>query len=275
MCGEYHDKMVRELSTTIVQCDEIWNYLYAKAKNVSTAINPLKEAGSLWTWVALDADSKLTISYLAAKRDYNCAVAFLSDLRARLENRVQINTDAHKPYPKAIRAVFGKAVDYAQIIKVFPRGTVVNNEQGNISRKPVGSKKHRVIGRPKKSKVSTSYVERHNLTMRMSMRRYTRKTNGFSKKYENHVFMLNIYSVYYNFCRIHDSLKVTPAMHAGLTDTCYDVGFIVDLLEKKENEKVRTRGSYKKRGNSKWLTTEKSYGNGTRLEQKAEKLSYP
>ena len=197
------------------------------------------------TWTALDADSKLIISYLVGGRDSGYALEFLEDVKSRLANRVQLTTDGHKAYLEAMEDAFGGDVDYAQLVKIY--GDAPKSEQRRYSSSEcTGIRRSRISGNPDPTHISTSYVERQNLTMRMSMRRFTRLTNAFSKKIDNHIHMLSLYFVYYNFCRIHKTMKVTPAMEAGLTDTLLDIGFILDLIDARQAKPTK-RGPYKKR----------------------------
>ena len=229
-CAEYHHNTVRDVHAKRVQCDEIWSFCYAKKKNVKYAVAAPKGAGDVWTWTALDSDSKLIISYLVGGRDSGYALEFMDDVRARLADRVQLTTDGHRAYLEAVEGTFGGDVDYAQLVKLY--GNAPKDEQIRYSPATcIGARREQVSGQPVREDVSTSHVERHNLTMRMSMRRFTRLTNAFSKKIDNHIHALSLYFVYYNFCRIHKTLKVTPAMQAGLTDTLHDMGFIVDLID--------------------------------------------
>lgn len=229
-CAEYHDQAVREVKSRRVQCDEIWSFCYANRKNVEDAVSAPDSAGDVWTWTALDSDSKLIISHLVGGRDSGYALEFMDDVRSRLANRVQLTTDGHRPYLDALEEAFGNDVDYAQLVKLY--GDVPKSEQRRYSPSAcIGAKRKKVNGHPDRRHVSTSHVECHNLTMRMSMRRFTRLTTAFSKKIDNHIHALSLYFVYYNFCRIHKSLKVTPAMQAGLTDKLYDIVFIVGLVE--------------------------------------------
>ncbi|MXZ45172.1 MAG: transposase [Gammaproteobacteria bacterium] len=248
VCAEFHHNTVRDVKSKRVQCDEIWSFCYAKQKNVSTAKDAPEGAGDVWTWTALDADSKLIISYLVGGRDSGYALEFLDDVAKRLADRVQLTTDGHKAYLYAVPEAFQYDVDYAQLVKIY--GDSPEDDKRYSSSQCVGARKSRILGRPDPAHISTSYVERQNLTMRMSMRRFTRLTNAFSKKIDNHIHMLSLYFVHYNFCRIHKSLRITPAMKAGLTDTAHDLGFIVDMIEQRENAKSRKRGKYKPRKKS-------------------------
>jgi len=233
VCDAFHDEKVRGVAAKRVQCDEIWSFVAAKAKNVATMKAPIEGSGDVWTWTALDADTKLIVSWLAAGRDGEYAMAFMDDLASRLTNRVQLTTDGHKAYLEAVEGAFGCDVDYAILNKIY--GTVPEAAKGRYSPAVcLGAKKERVEGKPDPAHVSTSYVERQNLTMRMSMRRFTRLTNAFSKKLENHCHALALYFVHYNFMRIHKTLRVTPAMAAGITDRVWsweDIIAIVDEIE--------------------------------------------
>ncbi len=203
------------------------------------------DAGDTWTWTALDADSKLIVSYLVGGRDAEYANAFMADVASRLANRVQITTDDHKAYLEAVEGAFGTDVDCVQLVKIY--GNAPESDKGRYSpAKCTGIKKRRVEGKPDKAYVSTSYVERQNLTMRMHMRRFTRLTNGFSKKIENHAYAVALHMMYYNFVRIHSNLRVTPAMAAGVTDRLWEISDIVTLIEAAEPEPMK-RGPYKKR----------------------------
>ena len=247
-CAEYHNENVRNVTASRVQCDEIWSFCYAKKKNVATAKSAPEFAGDVWTWTALDADSKLIVSYLVGGRDGGYALECMDDVKARLANRVQLTTDGHKAYLEAVEEVFGADVDYAQLIKLY--GAAPESAKGRYSRADcTGIKKNRIEGDPHIKHVSTSYVERQNLTMRMSMRRFTRLTNGFSKKIDNHIHMLSLYFVHYNFCRIHKTLKVTPAMEAGISKTLHDAEWIIGLMDARA-PKPKKRGPYKKRNSN-------------------------
>lgn len=239
----HHAENVQNVTASRIQCDEIWSFCYAKAKNVASAKAAPSEAGDVWTWTALDSDSKLIVTYLVGGRDADCALLFMDDLRARLANRVQLTTDGHKAYLTAVEEAFGADVDYAQLVKIY--GSVTDNMAGRYSPPPcIGAKKQPVTGSPNMRDVSTSHVERQNLTMRMSMRRFTRLTNAFSKKWENHVHALALYFYHYNFCRIHKSLRVTPAMEAGLTDRVWTFDDLIAFMDELAPPPAK-RGPYK------------------------------
>jgi IS1 family transposase len=242
-CSAYHAESVRNVAAKRVQCDEIWSFAYAKAKNVATAKAAPEDAGDVWTWTGIDADSKLIVSWLVGSRDSECAMEFMDDLASRLANRVQLTTDGHKAYLEAVEGAFGADVDYAVLQKLY--GTAPEAAKGRYSPAVcIGARKERIEGNPDHDHVSTSYVERQNLTMRMSMRRFTRLTNAFSKKVENHCHALALYFVFYNFVRIHKTLKVTPAMAAGVSDTVRDMEWIVSLIDAQAPKP--NRGPYKK-----------------------------
>ena len=243
-CAAYHDEHVRNVKASRVQCDEIWSFTYATAKNVAKAKAAPEVAGDVWTWTGLDADSKMIVSWLVGGRDGSYAMEFMDDLAKRLANRVQLTTDGHRAYLEAVEGAFGDDVDYAQLVKLY--GAAPESAKGRYSpAECIGARKERVTGNPDRDHVSTSYVERQNLTMRMSMRRFTRLTNGFSKKVENHSHALALYFVHYNFCRLHKSLKVTPAMAAGVSDTLHDMEWVVGLIDARA-PKPGPRGPYKK-----------------------------
>ena len=234
-CAAFHDEHIRGVEAKRVQCDEIWTFTYSKQKNVEAAKAAPEWAGDTWTWTAIDADSKLIIGYLVGGRDADYASAFMSDVADRLANRVQLTTDGHKAYLQAVEDAFGGDVDYAQLVKIY--GEVPERFKGVYSPSECkGTKKMPVAGNPDEDHVSTSYVERQNLTMRMHMRRFTRLTNGFSKKFENHAHMVALYTVFYNFLKIHKTLRVTPAMEAGLSDTVRDFDWICDLIDARATE---------------------------------------
>ena len=230
ICAAYHDEHVRNVVAKRIQCDEIWSFCYGKDKNVSEEMKA-EGAGSLWTWTALDADSKLIVSYLCGGRDAAWARSFMEDVASRLTTRVQITTDGHRAYVEAVEGAVGVDVDYAMLIKLY--GSPATPETRYSPGECIGTEMVNVMGNPNPRYISTSYVERQNLTMRMSMRRYTRLTNAFSKKLENHEHMLAIYFLYYNFCRVHQTLRVTPAMEAGIANHVWTIEEMVKLLDER------------------------------------------
>ena len=227
-CSAYQDKAIRNVKAKRVQCDEIWSFIGSKEKNTT----PEKKAegrGDCWTWTALDADSKLILSFRLGDRTLATAYDFMHDVAERISGRIQLTTDGHKVYIEAVESAFGLEIDYAMLHKVYRA-----NPEGESRYSPakcIGTTSATISGDPDPKHVSTSYVERQNLTMRMSMRRFTRLTNAFSKKLENHAAMVAIYFMYYNFARVHQTLRVTPAMEAGIADHVWSVAEIVTLLE--------------------------------------------
>jgi IS1 family transposase len=241
----YHDENVRNVNAKRIQVDEIWSFTYAKQKNVASAKAAPEGAGDTWTWTAIDADSKLIVSYFVGGRDGECAMWFMDDLRSRLANRVQLTSDGHRAYLEAVEGAFGGDVDYAQLVKIY--GASPESAKGRYSpAECTGARKERIEGSPDPAHVSTSYVERQNLTMRMHMRRFTRLTNGFSKKVENHVYAVALHMMYYNFVRIHSKLRMTPAMEAGVSNKLWEVADIVALVEAEEAKTLSKRGPYKR-----------------------------
>lgn len=227
-CSIYQDRAFRGLTCKRIQCDEVWSFVGAKEKNTTEETRE-KGWGDCWTWTALDADTKLIPCWYVGTRDAGAAYHFMHDLAARLVNRVQLTTDGHKPYLIAVADAFGNDIDYAQLIKIYGEG-----EKTHARYSPaqcMGTRKAVVSGTPETKHVSTSFVERHNLTIRMGNRRFTRLTNGFSKKVENHEHMLALFFCYYNFCRIHQILRVTPAMAAGVSTRVWELSDIVGLLD--------------------------------------------
>jgi len=231
-CQQFHNERMIDINARRVQCDEIWSFVYAKNKNVP---GEMENVGDVWTWTAIDADTKLVISYLVGSRDAECANIFIRDIRERVNSRMQLTTDGLKVYVEAIDNAFGNDIDFAQLIKIYGDNGSIGNEKRYSPAECTGTRKHRISGAPDKKHISTSYVERQNLTMRMHMRRFTRLTNAFSKKLENHIHSLALYFVYYNFCKIHQTLRVTPAMEAGLTNDIMSIEEIILLTEKKSN----------------------------------------
>jgi IS1 family transposase len=226
-CASYHHRHVRNLNVRRLQCDEIWAFCGAKAKNVS--IEKKQQGwGDVWTWTAIDADTKLCVSYLIGGRNTGWAVDFMQDCADRIISKPQITTDAHKPYLKAVEEAFGGDVDYAMLHKVYgyPEGKESRYSPGTC----IGCDMKTVCGDPDPKHVSTSFVERQNLTMRMSMRRFTRLTNGFSKKIENHGHAVALHFMHYNFCRVHKTLRVTPAMEAGIADHVWTLDELFERL---------------------------------------------
>lgn len=226
-CWDYHDTHVRNLKCKRVQCDEIWQFCYAKEKNVPAEKKGQFGYGDVWTWVAIDADTKLNISFLCGRRDPQSAVVFMQDVAERIASRIQMTTDGLRAYLVAVQGAFGFDIDYATLHKLY--GIPADGDRRYSPAECIGTKTAIFSGRPDPAHISTSYVERQNLNMRMSMRRFTRLTNGFSKKIENHIYSVALYTMHYNFCRIHRTLRVTPAMEAGLTD---HVWTIEEMLEK-------------------------------------------
>jgi IS1 family transposase len=228
-CAAYHDRHVRNVRVRRLQCDEIWQYVGAKAKDV----RPEKKAigwVDVWTWTAIDADTKLCVSYLVGGRDLGWAKEFMEDCASRIRNRVQITTDGYKAYLEAVENAFGADIDYAQLQKIY--GASTEHETRYSPAKCIGCDRKVVSGDPDPKHVSTSFVERQNLSMRMSIRRFTRLTNAFSKKIENHAAAVAIWFTYYNFCRVHSTLRVTPAMEAGISDHVWTIEEMCELLPK-------------------------------------------
>src|ERR1700676_5489557 len=226
----YQDRVFRNLTCKRVQVDEIWAFVYAKQKNVPLAKKAPPNAGDVWTWTAIDADTKLIPSWFVGGRDSDAAIIFMDDLASRLANRVQLTSDGHKAYLEAVEGAFGGDVDYAMLIKLY--GATSESAKGRYSpAECIGSRKMRIEGDPDIDHVSTSYAERSNLSVRMHTRRFTRLTNGFSKKVENHAHSVALFAMYYNFVRVHTTLRVTPVMAAGVTKRLWEMSDIVDALE--------------------------------------------
>ncbi len=244
-CLEYQDATIRNISTKRVQCDEIWAFCYSKEKNVAPEDKGILGHGDAYTWTAIDADTKLAISWLVGRRDNEYAEAFISDLASRLVGRIQLTTDGHGPYIGAIEKAFGGAIDYAMLVKIY-EGTGQQDQHRYSPAGFVKAEKRRINGNPDVKEVSTSHVERQNLTMRMGMRRFTRLTNGFSKKIENLEHSVALHFMHYNFGRIHKTLRVTPAMEAGISDHVWTMEEIAALVK---DEAPAKRGPYKKISN--------------------------
>ena len=227
-CAAYHDEAVRGVKAKRIQVDEIWSFTYAKQKNVATAKKAPDGAGDTWTWTGIDADSKLIVSWFIGARDSHTAKLFVDDLASRLANRVQLTSDGLRAYLEAIEGAFGADIDYAQLQKIY--GTSPEAEKRYSPPECIGCETRVVEGNPDPEHISTSYVERHNLTMRMHMRRYTRLTNAFSKKLENHAHSVALFMMYYNFCKLHKAHRLTPAMAAGVTDRLWELPSLLRCL---------------------------------------------
>jgi IS1 family transposase len=228
-CAEYLDNTLVNIPAKRVQVDEIWSFCYAKEKNATPAMwEKVGYAADVWTFVAIDAETKLVISWAAGRRDAGCATPFLQDVAGRLSNRIQLTTDGHKMYLEAVPDAFGETIDYAQLVKVYG-----NDPEAHKRYSPaecIGCDSKVVTGKPDQKHISTSFIERQNLTMRMSMRRFTRLTNAFSKKIDNHIAMIALHYMHYNFCRIHQTLRVTPAMQAGIANHAWETSELIGLL---------------------------------------------
>ncbi|MCG8430902.1 MAG: IS1 family transposase [Candidatus Omnitrophica bacterium] len=237
-CTEYQDRVFKNLSCKRIQCDEIWSFCYAKGKNVPEEKRGKFGYGDVWTWTAICADTKLVPSWYIGRRDLRSATVFMKDLAGRLKSRVQLTSDGHKAYLEAVEEAFGTDIDFAQLVKIYGfeggKAPEVRYSQGAV----IGAEQHKINGTPKSRHISTSFAERNNLTMRMSMRRFTRRTNAFSKKVDNLACAVALHFMYYNFCRIHQSLRITPAMAAGVTDKVWEIEDIVSLLESPTGKKI-------------------------------------
>jgi IS1 family transposase len=228
-CAEYQDQALRNLPCKRVQCDEIWSFCYAKEKNVPAEMKGQFGYGDVWTWTAICADTKMIASWMVGRRDREAAKEFIADLAGRLASRVQLTTDGHKPYLQAVEEAFGVDVDYGMLTKLYGEPKGKSAERKYSPGECCGAIKGAVCGNPDDANISTSFVERQNLTMRMSMRRFTRLTNGFSKKIDNHIHAIALHFMYYNFGRIHKTLRVTPAMEAGISDHVWSLEEIAAL----------------------------------------------
>ncbi len=244
-CDAYHDEHVRGVKAIRIQCDEVWAFCYSKQQNVATAKAAPEGAGDVWTWTALEASSKLLVSYMVGGRDSEYALALMDDLRGRLANRVRLTTDGHRAYLNAVEEAFGDDIDYAQLVKLYGEAP---HPPGRYSpAECIGSRKETITGKPDKAHVSTSYVERSNLSIRMHMRRFTRLTNAHSKKFENHGWAVALHVMFYNFVRIHSTLRTSPAMAAGVSDRLWEMSDIVALIDAREEAPKRPT-TYRKRG---------------------------
>jgi len=242
-CARYQDEALRELPCRRLQVDEVWSFVYSKQKNVPPAVQGVFGYGDVWTFTAIDAETKLIPSFLIGSRDAGSATEFLQDVASRLASRVQLTTDGHKMYLSAVEEAFGGAIDFAQLVKMYgaaPEGPEVRYSPAEC----IGCERTAVTGQPDPKHVSTSYVERSNLTVRMSVRRFTRLTNAFSKKLRNHAAAVALFTAHYNFCRIHQTIRCTPAMAAGLTARVWSIADLVGLLPPPVAAK---RGPYKQR----------------------------
>ena len=230
-CADHHNATIRGIRSRHIQCDEVWSFCYAKAKNVPVQKHGTG-AGDVWLWTGIDADTKLILSYLCGGRDADWATQFMEDLASRVATRIQITTDGLKAYAVAVEGAFGMDVDYAMLIKLY--GAPSDRPDTRYSpAQCIGIRTGVLSGSPDPQHISTSYVERMNLNVRMGLRRFTRLTNAFSKKFENHCHAAAIYFAYYNFCRVHQTLRVTPAMESGLADHIWTLGDLIGLLEEK------------------------------------------
>jgi len=232
-CAKFHDIAVRGLKIRAAESDEIWSFIFAKDRNASKEMKAAGTAGSIWTWTCIDADSKLIISYLIGDRDADCAGEFMRDVASRIIGNFQLTSDSHTTYYNAVAEAF-ENVDYAQVVKLYGESPDRGPERKYSPATCIGMKKRKVFGNPDMKSVSTSYVEKHNQTMRQHMKRFSRLTAAHSKKVENHIHMVALYTTWYNFARINSAVKVSPAMAAGISDRLWDVGDIVNLVESLE-----------------------------------------
>jgi len=229
-CAAYHDENVRNVKAKRIQCDEIWAFCYSKQKHVATAKAPPVGAGDVWTWTAVETTSKLIVSYVSGGRDGEYAMALMDDLRERLATRVQLTTDGHKAYLQAVEGAFGDDIDYAMLVKLY--GEAPESMKGRYSPADcIGTRKTKITGNPDRDHISTSYVDRQNLTMRMHMRRFTRLTNAHSKKLANHHHMIALYFMFYNFVRINQAVKMPPAMAAGIETRLWEMEDLAAMIE--------------------------------------------
>ena len=247
-CAAFHYEHVRNVKAKRVQCDEIWSFCYAKAKNVEKAKAAPDGAGSVWTWTAIDSDSKMILSWMVGGRDAETANFFMDDLAQRLANPIQLTTDGHSVYLDAVAGAFADDVDYAMLVKLYgeDKSAQASPERKYSPVECIGARKEPKIGTPDPHHISTSHVERANLTMRMGMRRFTRLTNAFSKKIDMHIHALSLYFVFYNFVRTHKAHKLSPAMAAGVSERLWSMDNIVALIDARAQKPGR-RGPYKKR----------------------------
>lgn len=229
-CADYQDRVLRNLKSRRIQCDEIWSFVYAKEKNLPEEKRGQFGYGDVWTWVAIDADTKLVPSFMVGNRDLRSARIFMDDLASRLFSRVQLTTDGHRACLEAVEGAFGCEIDYAMLVKIYG---ATQEETRYGPAECIGCEQKAISGKPDPKHISTSFVERQNLTMRMGMRRFTRLTNAFSKKVENHAYHIALHYMHYNFCRIHKTLRVTPAMEAGITNHVRTIEEMIQTVESK------------------------------------------
>ncbi len=231
-CAFYQDRVMNGLTCKRIECDEIWSFVGMKQRNVPEELAGVFGVGDVYTWTAIDADTKLVPCWHVGTRGAESAKLFISDLAARLDGRVQLTTDGHKAYLLAVEEAFGRDIDFAQLIKLYGNEGQTREDARRYSpAECTGAEKKRITGNPDMENVSTSYVERQNLTMRMHMRRFTRLTNAFSKKLENHMHAISLYFMFYNFCKIHKTLRVTPAMEAGITDHVWELEEVIMMAD--------------------------------------------
>ena len=240
VAAAYHDQNVRGLQTKRLQCDEIWSFCYAKQKNVADAKSAPEGAGDVWTWTALDAETKMMVSWQVGARDAVSAYLLMEDVQGRVKSRMQLTTDGLSAYLSAVEGVFGAGIDYAQLVKHYGEEKGKTPERRYSPAVCTGATKEPISGTPDTKHISTSYVERQNLNMRMGMRRFTRLTNAFSKKFENHCHSLALYFLYYNFVRQHKTLRTSPAMAAGVSDRLWSVEDIVALIDARDERKAES-----------------------------------
>jgi IS1 family transposase len=231
-CAAYMDKTMRNLPCKVLQVDELWSFTHCKQTNIPKRLKNKRSIGDTWTWIALDANSKLIPCFHVGKRNAKDAYYFINDLAGRLASRVQLTSDGHKAYLQAVEDAFGSEIDYAQLVKLYGKEIGPVMEARYSPPACIGTRKMRITGNPDRRFVSTSHIERQNLTVRMGSRRFTRLTNAFSKKLENHKHAAAIHFMHYNFCRIHSTLRVTPAMEAGLTDHVWTLEEVIALIDK-------------------------------------------
>jgi IS1 family transposase/lambda repressor-like predicted transcriptional regulator len=248
-CDAYHNEHVRGVKATRIECDEVWAFCYSKQKNVPSAKAAPEGAGDVWTWTALEASSKLLVSYMVGGRDSEYALALMDDLRGRLANRVQLTTDGHKAYLQAVEEAFGADIDYAMLVKLYGAGPATTDDAAGRRYSPaecVGTRKEKITGNPDPKHISTSYVERSNLSIRMHNRRFTRLTNAHSKKLENHIWGVALHVMFYNFVRVHSTLRMSPAMAAGVTDRLWEMTDIIAIIDRTA-ESPKRPATYRKR----------------------------